>query len=156
MSGIWNKRSAGKRNTIQNKLTEYLRMVLWFLTLAVVTNIGFGIMSNLNIMKENETLLQVDHFFELLSDEEARLFGQTLSIYEADPMELREHCEGLCVSLGQIREYRISTEFQRDTEDLTVLLEEYREKVSVIADNLGEQKNQSQNVYLRLPGRSMN
>lgn len=148
MSGIWNKRSAGKRNTIQNKLTEYLRMVLWFLTLAVVTNIGFGIMSNLNIMKENETLLQVDHFFELLSDEEARLFGQTLSIYEADPMELREHCEGLCVSLGQIREYRISTEFQRDTEDLTVLLEEYREKVSVIADNLGKQKNQSQNVYL--------
>ena len=154
LCGMTVKFGRQKKNTIQRKLNEYLKIILIFIIFLSVAAIGFCIMVTLKMANGNEQMMQINYFFDELDDEQSMLYDIALRTGEEHIESLQQNFENLEELLDSVGRAKISVEYQRAIEDLSNLLDGYGELISQVAQGKSDTDtlNESREIYEAMRG----
>lgn len=138
--------------SIRNTFIAYLFHTIMYLMLITVFGIGFYIQIYDRFEESNTRMLQNDGFFAALEECQDYLYKRLFQIYEQNS----ELFDNLNDYINSFQESGISDVYQRDVEDLSILLRKYLEKVSLVEESVNSQESyensfalygQAENLY---------
>lgn len=122
----------GKLYTIHGELLRYARQLLLTMLLLIIASLGIYSISVSSARQENQQLFLVNDFYTSLQETENLLYTSILNQDDSNYMKLMFQTNALISSLEKMADFRISTTFLRDIEDLIGIMENYQEQLREI------------------------
>ncbi len=138
------KKMGKKAHSIHNTFITYLFHTILYLMLITVFGIGFYMQINARFEESNTRMLQNDEFFMTLSECQDYLYKRLFQIYDQDA----EPFQKLSSYIDSFQKNGFSAVYQRDVEDLSILLEKYLENVALLEASVnGEESYEKSYAY---------
>lgn len=143
-----------QKNTIQEKLNEYLKMLLLFILLFLILVAGFCVLVTVKVADNNDHILAVNRFFDELDEEHNMLYNAAFRTSAGTMEELQQNYYELQEELSVLGAKKISVEYQRAMEDLSNLLEAYEKLVLRVSHRTADMRilNEGRSIYAAMNG----
>ena len=133
-----------QKNTLKNKLTEYIRIISWIALLVLISFSLLHISSVMQYQKNTNQILTLNNFFDEL-DTNYQLLKNYVGLVEKSTLaELEISNIRLEKRMDEMKGLQINARFLRDMQDFSAIFSHYEEQNDLICQTIEEGSSSSE------------